>query len=120
MVQFGAAAILCLALTIAHTTEAFSTKTMTPVQVESVKTIAGQSFPVQIHVVVEGKKLDGARLHVSQQRAGRDVTVSITQSPTRAQGRVVPFVERIVLDQGFAPGSYTLRVNDYTTTFEVG
>jgi hypothetical protein len=90
------------------------------IKIDEVKAIALQTFPIQIQVVIKGRKVAGAEVRMTQQRIGKDVVVTLTQIPAPgAAHRLVPFTEQLLLEGTFAPGEYALKVNDYKTRFEV-
>ncbi len=109
-----------LLLCVVQGAEASPSMTTTAVKVDTVKTVALQTFPIQIQVIITGRKLAGVAVQMRQQRIGKDVVVTMTQISTPgAEVRLVPFTEQLLLEGGFAVGTYTLRINDYRTSFEV-
>ena len=91
-----------------------------PVQVENVKIAFLPSSPVRVQIVAQGHKVPEVGMDVKQERKGTEITVTLTQTYVqRGQPRLVPFQQNVFLAGGFASGTYALRVNNYSTTFEV-
>jgi hypothetical protein len=91
-----------------------------PVDVQNVRVIMPLTFPGQVRIIVEGQKVDGVLLDVKQERKGNEIIVTITQTYPRArQSRPIAFKEPLGLDGQFPSGKYTLKVNNYSTTFDM-
>lgn len=105
---------------VSHGTHSDREVVITFVKVESVKMVLLHTFPVSIQIIVHGQKGKDVDVDVKQERKDREVTVTMTQTHSqRIQPRMVPFKERVFLAGGFTPGTYLLRVNNYSVTFEV-
>lgn len=90
------------------------------VEVEHVRILMPLTFPGQVRITVEGQKVEGVPLDVKQERHGNDIIVTISQTYPRArQVQRVAFREPLGLDGSFPSGKYTLKVNDYSTTFDM-
>ncbi len=81
-----------------------------------------KTSPAKVQAVVTGELRDSCTKPgaISQQRAGNTVTVTIltTREPNAMCAQMItPFDQTIPLDGDFPPGTYTLKVNDYTVTF---
>jgi hypothetical protein len=93
----------------------------TPVQIDNVRILIPLIYPSMIHLDVYGQKVLGVEVEVQQERKGGEVIVMMTQTyPRDTAARLGPFRQSVVLKGSFAPGTYTLRVNEYVTAFEVG
>jgi hypothetical protein len=93
----------------------------TPVQIDTVRIVIPLIYPAMIHLDVYGQRVIGVEVEVRQERKGEEVIVMMTQTYSRDTAvRLSPFRQSVVLQGSFAPGTYTLRVNEYVTTFEVG
>ena len=99
-----------------------------PAVVDSVGVrVAGRPAPgdaVAVEVVIQGALPDACAelTEVTQSREGHFVTVDLTMRQpleTVCAAVVRPFRFYVVLDGGFEAGSYTLRVNDSPTPFQV-
>ena len=93
--------------------------------IDRVEIIVAESFPVQVHVLVEGSLPDGCT-EIDQINRRSDLEnntfwVEITTvRPTNVEctTEVVPFEEIIPLDvYGLSAGVYTVDVNSVTDTF---
>ncbi len=105
---------------VSHSTGLYDEVVTTSVQVDSVKIVLLQSFPVRVQIVVHGQKVKDVDVDIKQERTDREVTVTITQTYSQAiEPHVGPFREHVFLQGGFTPGTYFLRVNDYPMTFDV-
>ena len=92
----------------------------TPVQVQEVKIVLFQAYRIRVQIIVEGQGLAGGDLEVRQERTDGEIFVTISQMhPPGTQPSPQPFKQRLFLEGAFPPGKYTLRVNDYATTFQV-
>ena len=92
----------------------------TPVQVQEVKIVLFQAYRIRVQIIVEGQGLAGGDLEVRQERTDGEIFVTISQMhPPGTQPSPQPFKQRLFLEGAFPPGTYTLRVNDYATTFQV-
>lgn len=83
-----------------------------------------ESFPYQVHVVVNGVLSDGCTTinEITQNRDGNTITVKITTKRPKDAicAQVVKMVtERIPLDGGFLPGHYKLIVNGFVKEFDI-
>ena len=83
-----------------------------------------ESFPVQVHIVVDGFLRDGCTTlnEITQRRDGNTISVHITTK--RPQDAVCIQVikevqERVPLEGGFLPGRYKVIVNDVEEEFEI-
>jgi hypothetical protein len=91
--------------------------------VESIQILMLESFPLQVHVAVQGSLPDScARIYeITQDRDGNTFNVLImTISPIDQEctDAEVPFQENIPLDvYGLPAGTYTVNVNGMTDTF---
>lgn len=116
----GFFSILTLALYVSNGRGLEGDLVTTFVQVDSVEIILLQTFPVRIQIVAHGQKVEGEEMDVRQERKGKEVIVMITQTHAR---RIEPgmskFTQHLFLQGGFTPGTYSLRVNNYLTSFEV-
>ena len=105
---------------ISHSTGLDDEVVTTAVQVDSVKIVLLQSFPIRVQIVVHGQKIKDVDVDVKQERQDREVTVTITQTYSQAiESLMSPFREHVFLQGGFTPGTYFLRVNDYSMTFDI-
>lgn len=92
-------------------------------RVESIEILILESFPVRVHVVVQGNLPDGCTTidQITQEREDNDFVVTIsTVRPAEAMctAVLVPFEEVISLDvYGLPAGTYTVDVNGVTDTF---
>jgi hypothetical protein len=92
----------------------------TPVHVYTVKIVLLPTFPVRVYLVVYGQRVQGVDLEITQEHKGKEVLITITQTHTRQlQPTMRPLEERVFLEGDFTPETYSLRVNNYATTFEV-
>jgi hypothetical protein len=90
------------------------------VAVEKVDLIRLESYPAQMQIVVHGTQVEGVPIDVEQERNGNVVVVTMRQThPPEQAARKVAFEKSVHLDGGFPEGTYTLRVNDYETTFTI-
>jgi hypothetical protein len=91
-----------------------------PVQVDRVDVIRLLTYPVRIHIVVHGERVEGVELDVDQERRDDLVIVTMTQTyPRDKDTRKAPFQKTVPLKGAFPPGEYRLEVNDHETTFTV-
>jgi hypothetical protein len=95
-----------------------------PIQIDSVDVELLESFPVRATARVTGVVGDGCSelLPIEQSRDGNELDISIRRR--RPLDAVCPqiahlFASRIPLEGTFAPGDYTLRVNDASVSFHV-
>jgi hypothetical protein len=113
-------AVLMVTPCVSHSTGLGGDVVTTSVQVDSVKIVLLQSFPIRAQIVVHGQKIKAVDLDVTQERQGREATVTITQTYSQEiEPHMSPFKEHVFLQGGFTPGTYILRVNDYLTTFDI-
>jgi hypothetical protein len=90
------------------------------VEVENVRILMPLTFPAQVRITVEGQKVDGVPLDVKLGRQGNDIVVTISQTYPRARpSQRVAFKEPLGLEGPFPSGKYTLKVNNYSTTFDI-
>ena len=83
-----------------------------------------ESFPLQIHIVVNGFLRDGCTElnEITQQRDGNTIRVHITtKRPKDALciQVITEIQERVPLEGGFLPGRYKVIVNDVEKEFEI-
>ncbi len=95
-----------------------------PIQVESVEVMVLESFPAQANAHVTGVIGDGCAelLPIEQSRGDNEVRISILrQRPLDAVCIQIAklFDDTIRLQGTFAPGDYTLHVNDVSVSFRV-
>lgn len=93
--------------------------------IDNVEVRVLESFPMQLQLHVTGSKptgCEGLTDHVEQTRDGSTVTVEIFQKITPAMVCpmiLLPYEATIMLEGTFEPGTYTINVNDFTTTVEL-
>lgn len=80
-----------------------------------------ESYPMQLVLTVTGQFRDGCTLpvQVEQQRDGNTVTVALYRlkaADMLCPDVMQPFEQTVRLEGGFESGTYTIRVNDFTTT----
>lgn len=95
-----------------------------PIQIDSVDVALLESFPVRAMAHVTGVVGDGCSelLPIEQIRDGNELVISIRRRrPVDAVCIQLAklFDRSISLDGSFAPGDYTLRVNDVSVVFHV-
>ncbi len=82
-----------------------------------------ESYPEQVFVYIKGGLRDGCTSFYDQQMARNGDAIAITVRTKHPRGAVCPaiytyFERNINLGADFARGrTYTLKVNDFTTTF---
>jgi hypothetical protein len=87
-------------------------------QITKVEAMVGTSLPYQVTLKVTGQLPDACTqiAAISQQRNGQNVEVTVQTSHELGIACILiypaPTVLTVPLDGGFAPGSYTIRVND--------
>ncbi len=84
-----------------------------------------ESYPYQVHIVVNGILNDGCTTinEITQKRDGNTINVNITTKRPKDAFciQVVKMVEeRIPLDGGFLPGHYKIIVNGFVKEFDIG
>ena len=93
--------------------------------VESIDILTLESFPVQIHVIVEGYLPDGCTEinEIKPEREGNIFNINITtKRPKEAMctQAIESFTEKIPLEvQGLSAGNYTVNVNGVNGSFEL-
>jgi len=98
---------------------------ITPAPIHEVEVRFMESFPIQVGVFIKGGLRDGCTTFhdAAVSREGNTITIEVTvQKPKEMVCPAVYtyFEENLNLGSDFTPGTtYTLNVNDYTTTFEM-
>ena len=94
-----------------------------PAPIDEVKVNLLKSNPVQVAVYIKGGLPDGCTTFhdIETTRDGNTVNIKVTVQ--RPRGVSCPavytnFEQYVNLGTDFAIGTYTLKVNDYTTTFD--
>jgi hypothetical protein len=95
-----------------------------PTIIDDVQGRVLESLPARIVLEVSGSQPDGCEypVIVTQRRDGNTVTVEIYRVASAAAMcpmMLVPYNESIYLDGMFAPGTYTIHVNDFTLEVKV-
>jgi hypothetical protein len=96
---------------------------ISPAPIHEVDVRFVESYPVQVFVYIKGGLRDGCTTFhdLSVERDGDAVIISVTTK--RPRKAVCPavysfFEKNVALGTNFSPGeTYTLKVNDFTTTF---
>lgn len=91
--------------------------------IESVQPVILESFPPQIHLLVEGYQPDGCASPVKVDQRQEDNTIYVDifrelPSDTACPAVIVPYDETIRLGS-FEPGTYTIIVNDFEVTVTI-
>lgn len=93
-------------------------------QVENIRVLILESFPVQVQVVAQGYLSDGCE-KIKQASSSRDGNTFMVEITTHSVGEfcteaLVPFEEVVSLDvYGIEAGTYTVNVNGITDKFEL-
>lgn len=95
--------------------------------IDSMEVAILESFPVQVSVTLKGNLPDGCTSlgTIDQTYDAQSKTFTLTVPTNRPTGvfcteALVPFQENVMLPvAGLAKGTYTVRANDQTTTFEL-
>jgi hypothetical protein len=96
-----------------------------PATIEMVEVELRESDPVQVVAHIEGYMANGCYSlgEISQRRDGNQIEVTVLADHSGAEVctmQLQPIDERVLLEGDFAPGEYTLRVNEVETRFRVG
>jgi inhibitor of cysteine peptidase len=96
---------------------------ISPAPIHEVDVRFAESYPVQVFVYIKGGLRDGCTIFhdLVVERDGDTVIISVTtERPKKAVCPAVYgyFEKNVALGTNFSPGeTYTLKVNDFTTTF---
>jgi len=95
-----------------------------PIVIESVDAVVMESFPMQVSLTVTGYQQDGCQfpVNVEQRREGNRVYVDIyreVEPDVMCPMVIISYEANIRLDGGFEPGSYEIRVNDFTLPLDL-
>ncbi len=116
--------MLCsvFALAACSSTPDSDVPTGTDIYIDSIEVFIMESFPVQASVLVQGNLADGcvsiADMSVVREDNTFAVTIETQRDGEMCTEALVPFEENIPLDVlGLQAGTYTVAVNDATTSF---
>ena len=119
-----AVVLLAVIVGVGVVAPACSSYDIRPAPIHEVTVSLAKSNPPQITVYIKGGLSDGCTTFNDLKTDRDQSTVTITVTTRRPRNKVCPavygyFEKTVNLGSDFVPGrTYTLKVNDYTTTFD--